>query len=602
MAVVLVAAFAGGSPVPPLDGSVSPPSSGGHAAHGAGPVAGRAFSPGEAVSAETHYVRMRAGLDPDAVPSLVLAVRVALFRLSRLPFPPSQQPSLTRLRPRAPSQGVARSGAADLLRRLLARYPALQTGTFAETNFLTQCQAREADYAAYRGAHAHCRTPPPNASSDPACHTCSPPGAAALFDTPAVRARLGLACGRPLTSQALCAGGALLPSASGAGYARAPPADGYAPVFTLDASKQYGAGVGLASRAAGVLRAVSPRARVAILLRHPADMGRAIYDVKLTEECGPGGVARACAGVTPYEALAAAELSFLNTTAGRAAFAALVNASSAAVAAASGVGNASAPDSARSADAALQAAWAAWAKSHAFPPLLWGRALYTLHGLFAPVILAWASRFAPAGRPILVVQSEAYFADPPGLVDSLFGPFLFGEAAGMAAQGGSASSDTTLAASPTAGLRPAPHASSHVPAGAKAAQSVAQRCALWDLFASPNAKLQALLDHCVAAGTVQLFRVPGAGPMWPRPAECGPVGGVAPQGNVTGSGDYDYAAGDYGVVANARYNATDVTDALMDYSACSLWMGARFSFYADGADASPDGWVSPFSGYAYVDQ
>jgi hypothetical protein len=53
-------------------------------------------------------------------------------------------------------------------------------------------------------------------------------------------------------------------------------------------------------------------------------------------------------------------------------------------------------------------------------------------------------------------------------------------------------------------------------------------------------------------GRVQLGgRSDATGKLWPKPAECAP--GANASGNVTGAGDYDYAAGDYASSQPAVY-------------------------------------------------
>ncbi len=405
---------------------------------------------------------------------------------------------------------VTKSGATDLYRRLLARYPALQAGAYRELNFLTQCQTDAAALLSYRQAHPHCDKPLANGSADPACHGCSPLGYAALFNTSEVRARLG-ACDQPLGTQSLCAGGALLPDKD----ARRAPATGYKPVFTVDASSSYSGSGGLAQRAAAQLASLSPRTKVILLLRSPVDVGRAVYNAKLAAECGSHECDGAAGGqvIPPYERVIERELAFLNTTAGAAALQTLVAAASV--------------SAARDAEQALLSAWESYATKKKYEPTLWGRAMYSLHGLYTPALLAWAEKFAQPGRPMLVVQSEAYFADAPGLVDDLFGEFLFGDAEGLArfADTGAGAEAPTLRRY-----------------GAKAAQSAAQRCALYELLRGPNKALEKLLTKYQKDGRVQLRRAAQTGPLWGRPAECGwdPDAPAAPQ-----SADYlDYTGMD----------------------------------------------------------
>jgi hypothetical protein len=443
----------------------------------------------EDLSAELHYMRLRSGLDPEAVPSLAIL-------------------------------GVTKSGATDVYRRVLARYPSLQAGEYRETNFLTQCQTDSGALLAYRRSHAHCEAGG-NGSADPACHGCSPLGYASLFNTSAVRARLG-ACPHPLAAQALCAGGWLEQDGSVSQAA----ASGYKPVFTVDASKMYSGSAGLAQRAATLLAGVSPRTKLVLLLRNPADMGRAVYNAKLAEECGRhecdglGGGAQP--RVPPYETIVQRELDFLNTSGGAALLSALVDAT--------------APGAARNAELALAANWTAYAASRNWPAVLWGKQLFILHGVFSPVVLAWGERFLTPGRPMLVVQSEAYFERAPALIDDVFGAFLFGDAAGL--RGFAEGSE---------GLGPP----TRLRYGAKAAQSVASRCAVYDALKGPSRALEKLLTRYVKAGKVQLLRAKPTGPMWPRPLECAALASAAPTPASTGpgaavatlNGDYDYYDG-----------------------------------------------------------
>jgi len=455
------------------------------------------FGRGESVSAELHFMRTRQGLDPEAVPSLALV-------------------------------GVSKSGATELYRRLLSRFPALQPGAFRELNFLTQCQSDSAQLVAYRGSHAHCEAGLVNGSADPACHGCSPLGYASLFNTSAVRARLG-ACDQPLATQSLCAGGQLL--ADREGLKEASP--GYRPVFTVDASSSYSGSGGLAQRAATTLTALSPRTKVLLLLRSPVDLPRALYNAKLAAECGSHECSAGAAAVPSFQALIQRELAFLNTSAGAQALALLASASSV--------------SAARDGEQRLGAAWASYAAQAKWPVALWGKSLYCLEGLYAPALLAWSYKFVTPGRPMLVVQSEAYFEDPPRLVDELFAPFLFGDAdaATTFADGGRGVEPPALR-----------------PYGAKAAQTAQQRCALYELLRGPNKVLETLLTRLVKEGRVQLRRARPTGPLWPRPADCAaPAGAPAStesedyldyqlgpdQGSY--SPDYDYAytftSGDY---------------------------------------------------------
>ena len=443
----------------------------------------------EDVASQLSYIRARQGLDPEAVPSLALI-------------------------------GVSKSGATDLYRRLVSRYPSLQGGIYRETNFLLQCQQDAGSLLTYRRDHGHCASE--GGGGDPACHGCSPLGYAALFNTTAVRARLG-ACAHPLPAQALCAGGWLEPD----GVTRATAADAYRPTFTLDGSKAYSSSAGAAQRAATLLAALSPRTKVALMLRDPADMGRALYNTKLTAECGShecdgrgGGVGGGnVPSVPPYATLVDRELQFLNTSAGQSLLSALVNATR--------------PPDARAAEMALAANWTAFATKRGWPTAIWGHQLFVLHGVYTPVVLAWAERFVQAGRPMLVVQSEAYFERAPALVDDLVGAFLFGGSAATTAAfaGGGAG----------AGLQPAVRGRY----GAKAVQSVAQRCAVADMLRGASRALEKQLARYAKAGKVQLLRANPTGPMWPRPAVCAQL-----------SADPDAAAA---AVATAA-----------DYGACAL--------------------------------
>lgn len=568
--VVLAAALGGGSAGAGGGGGGGGASGGGGdaATRAHAHLAGRAFGGGENGAAELHYVRMHQGLEPDAVPSLVLlgvarSGSGAPPPLSRgwrcVRCSPSHNASLHTTPPPPP---------ADLLRRLLARYPALQPSHYRESNFLTQCARTDGEYSASL-AEAYCGGggKPPGAAAprdpfEPRCHTCTPLGYALMFNTTAVAARLG---GCPLAAQAPCAGGQLSPD----GLTRAPPRAGYSPVFAVDSSKQYSASAGHAARAAAVLAGASPRARAVLLLRNPADVGRALYDVVVTEYCGPGGTAALCAtqGATvPYERLAAAELLFLASPNAAALLnATLTLAGAAALAGAAGGANVS---GLVALERALGTAWKDWcqagggaaaaaasmsaeaAAASACPPkvTLFGRSLFLLRGLYAPVVLVWAARFARPGRPLLVVQSEAYAADPAGAVETLFGPFLFGEGDGMGAKAGGAGGGggpaDALADGPAAGLA-APRAAGGG-GGSSAAerpprvavQSVAQRCAVARLFEGPNAQLEALLGALQAAGLVQLRRTAGGG----AGAAGAGAGADQPAGNFTGNGDYDYAA------------------------------------------------------------
>jgi hypothetical protein len=447
---------------------------------------GRAYTPdGSGVGApatgyedlfgELHYMRARQGLDPEAVPSLAII-------------------------------GVAKSGATDVYRRLLSRYPSLQAGLYRELNFLTQCQQEAGALLLYRQTHAHCGAG--NGTGDPACHGCSPLGYAALFNTSGVRQRLG-ACPHALPAQALCAGGWLQPD----GGSRAPPATGYRPVFTVDASKTYSGSAGAAQRAATLLASISPRTKVVLMLRNPADMGRAVYNAKLSSECGShecdgvGGGAR----VPPYETIVTRELAFLAYPTAQALLTSLVTATR--------------PGDARAAELALAANWTAFATSNGWETHLWGKQLFLLHGVYAPILMAWVERFVPAGRPMLVVQSEAYFARAPELVDDVFGTFMFGDADGLRgfAEG-------------SAGLE----APQRVRYGAKASQSIASRCAVVDALRGAGRALEKAVARYQKAGKVQLLRAKATGPMWPRPAQCAPSApGVDPAAPYATASDYD---------------------------------------------------------------
>ena len=434
---------------------------------------------------QLHYVRTRQGIDPEAVASLVIA-------------------------------GVHKGGATDLYRRLLARFPALQAGAYRELNFLTQCQSDTTELLAYRTTHRHCDAPLANGSADPACHGCTPLGYAALFNTSAVRTRLGK-CAFPLTSQSICAGGALLPDAD----ATKSGTEGYNPVFTVDASvKAYASSVGAAHRAASTLSKVSPRTKVILLLRSPTDVPRAVYNAKLEAECGShqcnGG--NGTGGAVPsYETLIARELAYLtNTTKGIANLAALVSADSS--------------KTAKRAEEQLQIDWSSYAQAQGFAPMVWGHALWSLHGLYSPLVQAWSDKFVVPGRPMLVLQSEAYFSDPGGMVDALVGPFLFGDddAAAVFASGGASGAAVE-----------APQRKY----GSKASQSVGQRCALYAMLKQPTKQLEQLLTRLQKEGKVQLRRAHETGPLWPRPAECG-VNPDGSQAAPTEAADYlDYAEG-----------------------------------------------------------
>jgi hypothetical protein len=434
---------------------------------------------------QLHYVRTRQGIDPEAVASLVIA-------------------------------GVHKGGATDLYRRLLARFPALQAGAFRELNFLTQCQSDTTELLAYRTTHHHCDAPLTNGSADPACHGCTPLGYAALFNTSGVRNRLGK-CAFPLTSQSICAGGALLPDAD----ATKSGTEGYTPVFTVDASvKAYASSVGAAHRAASTLSKVSPRTKVILLLRSPTDVPRAVYNAKLEAECGShqcnGG--NGTGGAVPsYELLIARELAYLtNTSKGIANLAALVSANDS--------------KTAKRAEEKLQVDWSSYAASQRFAPMVWDHALWSLHGLYSPLVQAWSDKFVVPGRPMLVLQSEAYFSDPGGMVDALVGPFLFGD-------------DDAAAVFAAGGASGAAVAAPQRKYGSKARQSVGQRCALYEMLKQPTKQLEQLLTRLQKEGKVQLRRAHETGPLWPRPAECG-VNPDGSQAAPTEAADYlDYAEG-----------------------------------------------------------
>ena len=421
---------------------------------------------------------------------------------------------------------MTKSGASDLYRRLLARYPSLQPGPFRELQFLQWCQTDGDALKRFRAQpHSNCTQSAELGGANPLCHTCSLPGYAAAFNTSAIRQRLGH-CPLPLQQQALCAGGQLLPDRSG----RKAVTEGYQPTFTVDGSSQYSASPGLATRAATLLRAISPRTKVILLLRSPADLGRAMYNAKLTTECGThgceGGGVPGRVHVPPYQTIVDRELQYLNTSTGKSGLALLLAAA----------GNASAG---REAVQTLEAGWDAYWKSRAAS---WGAGprvfdhgptaiLYSLAGVYTPVLNAWAEKFVTPGAPMLVVHSEGYFTRAPELLDSLFGTFLFGDAAGLgtwADEGLGGGSGGTRAY------------------GAKASQSAAQRCAVYDLLKPHNAALYARIARLEKEGKVQMgARAADTGPLWPRPRECFPPPGQDVSGNVTGAGDYDYAVGDY---------------------------------------------------------
>lgn len=471
--VLTVALSSGGSGVASMAGMA--PGGGSHKQHSSVPE-----------TPQLHYVRTRQGIDPEAVASLVIA-------------------------------GVHKGGATDLYRRLLARFPALQPGAYRELNFLTQCQSDPSELLAYRNSHRHCDAPLNNGSADPACHGCTPLGYGALFNTSGVSARLGK-CAFPLTSQSICAGGALLPDAD----ATKSGTEGYTPVFTVDASvKAYASSVGAAYRAASTLSKVSPRSKIILLLRSPADVPRAVYNAKLEAECGShqcSGTGNGTAGGVPsYETLIARELAYLtNTTKGIANLAALVGADSV--------------KAAKRAEEQLQVDWSAYAVAHRFPPIVWDHALWSLHGLYGPLIQAWSDKFVVPGRPMLVLQSEAYFSDPGGMVDALVGPFLFGD-------------DDAAAVFATGGASGQAVAAPQRKYGSKASQSVGQRCALYEMLKQPTKQLEQLLTRLQKEGKVQLRRAHATGPLWPRPAECG-VNPDGSQAAPTEAADYlDYAEG-----------------------------------------------------------
>lgn len=48
----------------------------------------------------------------------------------------------------------------------------------------------------------------------------------------------------------------------------------------------YAGSVGQALRSADLLKQLSPTTRIVLMLRNPADLGRAIYNAKLAENCG----------------------------------------------------------------------------------------------------------------------------------------------------------------------------------------------------------------------------------------------------------------------------------------------------------------------------
>ena len=327
---------------------------------------------------------------------------------------------------------------------------------------------------------------------------------ALLFNTSDVRRALGN-CSFPLHQQLVCAGGQLLPD----GVTRAPAAPGYHPVFTVDASKMYSGSVGLALRSAELLAAASPNTKVVLLLRSPVELARAVYNEKLTQECGTHecGTSK-----PPFETLLHRELQFLNES--RPAAAALARLLS----------NATRPGEARMLELHLQSNWTAYAMNHGWEPVLWGKSLYSLHGLYAPVVMTWVEKFVRPGRPLLVVQAEAFFERPAEVVDNVLGPFLFGDPAGMAA---------------FQAPGPAPAASPAVAYGAKAAQSVASRCALYETLAPANRALERMLNAYAKQGRVQLVRLKREGPLWPRPADCKALRNT--NATVATAGDYDYA-------------------------------------------------------------
>jgi len=385
--------------------------------------------------------------------------------------------------------------------------------------FLTECQTDQTVVLDYRSEHRNCSESAELGGGDPKCHLCGIRGYASVFNTSAVRARLG-GCPLPLSQQALCAGGALKADRSG----RETAAAGYHPTFTVDASNQYSGSPRLAMRAAAVLAAVSPGTKLVLMLRSPADIGRALFNAHLTSECGTAQCGPGSGHepeVPPYETLIARELAYLNTSAARAQLAALLAASNGTAAAG------------RDALEALEAGWVEHWNSHSGA---WGAGpkffnhsalgvLYSLAGVYAPLLNAWTEKFVTPGTPLLVVHSEGYFTHAPQLIDDLFGSFLFGDSEGVGAF-----------AAPGGGLgQPALRRY-----GQKAAQSRAQRCELWELLRDFNAALYERLAALQKAGKVQVGgRAESTGKLWPKPAECSAGAG----GNVTGANDYDYAEG-----------------------------------------------------------
>lgn len=430
------------------------------------------FGTEDTVPGSMHYLLMRQGLDPEALPSVAII-------------------------------GAARAGVTDLFRRLQLRYPVLYRGAFKELNFLTECQIDAAVLKDYQMRNSHCERP---TSGDPLCYDCSVESYTALFNTSEIRDAMGT-CAFPLRQQLVCAGGQLLPD----GITRAPPAPGYSPVFTVDASKMYSGSVGLAVRSAELLAQLSPNTKLIMLLRNPADLARAVYNAKLQQECGT----RECDGVDgaayvlPYEVLLQQELQFLNQSA-------------AAKHLLTRLANVTRPGEARLLEMHLQSNWTEYAVAQQWPPALWGKVLYSMKGMYYPIVMSWVEKFVRAGRPMLVIQAEGYFERAPDMIDDVLGPFLFGDPAGMAAFASG----------------PPPEPATKRKYGAKAAQTVASRCMLHDILSPLNKALERLLNRYAKEGKIQLIRAKREGPLWPRPADCKALRTTT--ANITTVEDYDY--------------------------------------------------------------
>lgn len=124
--------------------------------------------------------------------------------------------------------------------------------------------------------------------------------------------------------------------------------------------------------------------------------------------------------VPPYQLLLDREMEFLNKSAHAAHLVERLSASRH-------------PGEARLLEQNLEGNWTQYAVSHGWERELWGKVLYSLKGLYRPVLMTWVDRFVVPGRPLLVIQSEGFFHSAPEVVDSVMGPFLFG--AGRAPEG-----------------------------------------------------------------------------------------------------------------------------------------------------------------------